>query len=268
MKLLRPICFFDIESATRSPYPDPAIDKIVVLVITKIHPEGERVTQEWRFNPGFEMSPENIAIHGITNEMAVGYPTFDRASAVKIANFICNPVQSDLAGFGVDRYDVPILWEEMFRVGLTLELKGIHVVDAGAIFKKKEERSLSAAVKFYCGREHIGAHDAKNDVTESINVLESQLERYADLAGMDVPALAKFSQMDDRLDLAGIIVRNKDGHAVFNTKRNKGVRVVDDTGYAEWMLRSDFSQNTKAVIRSLLEAHFNPESDPNQRAFL
>lgn len=246
MKLTRPICFLDIEATGTK----PQSDKIVTLDITKLLVEGAPISLTWNFNPGFEMCPEVIAIHGITNEMAATYETLNAVHANEIITMIAG---CDLGGFNLRNFDIPILWEELYRVGKILDLAGVHVIDAGNIFKLKERRDLASAMKFYCGREHNEAHNSAGDVAATIDVLEGQLKRYPELAELDVPALAKFSQMDDRVDLAGIIVRNKDGVPVFNTNRNKGVPVKDDIGYAEWFLRSDFPTQTKMVIRGLIE---------------
>ena len=196
------------------------------------------------------MSPEVVEIHGITNLAARQFPKMERKHAEEILAFVKD---CDLCGYNLKNYDVPIAWEEFYRCGVEWNLTGVNIIDVANVFKIREERTLSAAMRFYCGREHDGAHNALGDVAATLAVLDGQLKKYNDLASMDVAALAKYSAMDDRIDLAGVIVRNKDGEAVFNTNRNRGVLVTSDLGYAEWFLRSDFTQNTKAVIRGLLD---------------
>lgn len=249
MKLARPLCYLDIESATAKGRPDAAVDRIICLAICKVRPDGSRTDVIWLFNPQIPITPENAAIHGYTNERVAAYKKLMSFHAVEIKDFIAN---SDLAGFNCLNYDVPLLWEECHR-------------------------TLTAALKFYCGVDHTGAHGAVADVRATIDVLEAQVAgekyvvvtpniyslapgelaavqdpNYTDLAAMDVAALAAYSKMDDRVDLFGTIVRNENGEAVFNTKRNQGVRVIDDTGYAQWMLRSDFPANTKMTIERIL----------------
>ena len=41
-----------------------------------------------------------------------------------------------------------------------------------------EQRTLSAAYKFYCNKELTGAHGAEADVTATYEVLKAQLEKY------------------------------------------------------------------------------------------
>lgn len=278
MNPTRPICFLDIESATRGPRPDPAVDKIITLSIIKVSYEfltlypfhfnrslspddARKYGREWRFNPGFEMSPENIAIHGVSNEEAAKHPLMTVVDGKDIQAFLAG---ADIGGFNCTGYDNPLLWEECFRVGVALDFTGVKVVDVGTIFKKKEERSLEAGVKFYCGREHIAPHDPMADVVETINVLKGQMQRYPDIAAMDVPQLAEFSTRDRRVDLFGTIVLNDKGEPVYNTKRNQGVRVADDPGYGEWIMRNSFPANTHKVLREILDQVYNPPAKTDQ----
>lgn len=260
INLKRPIAGLDIESTGL----DITKDRIIHLAIIKLTPTSPSLPHKeeykvWQFNPGFPIPAESTAIHGITDEMVKIYPVMTEAHAKDIADYIAG---CDLCGYNLKNYDVPMLWESLARDGIELNLDGVHIVDVGNIFKVREARTLESAVRFYCNREHQTAHSALGDVAETFAVLEGQLERYKDLAPMSVEELAKHSSMDDRIDLAGVIVRNKEGVPVFNTKRNRGVKVCDDIGYAEWFLRSDFTYNTKSVIIKLLD-----EYDKSQELF-
>ncbi len=253
MKLERPIVFLDIESTGL----DTAVDRIVSLAMVKLSPtplKTQHISSElsFFFNPGCKMTEENIAIHGITNEMVAGQPPFE-AEAQRILKFLEG---CDLAGFNLTNFDVPILWEEFYRTGVEWDLVGVDIVDAGALFKRFEPRDLAAAVKFYCGREHAEAHDAMADTQATVDVLVGQLARYPDLSGADVQTLAKLSNLakdgSERLDLAGIVIRDKDGIARYTHKKVRGVAVKDDPGYAGWILRNNFPQQTKMVLEKLL----------------
>lgn len=251
MKLTRPIVFFDIESAGDANVVDASRDRIIEFAAIKFTSFGD-APMKWSFtcNPGIPIVKERSDVHGFTDAMVSDMPPFS-FFALRVLDFING---CDLGGFNLFNYDIPLLWEELYRCGTEWDLKGIQVVDVGNIFKKQESRDLSAGVKFYCGREHVGAHGALSDCEATAEILAAQRQRYSDLATMDIGQLAAFSRMDDRVDLAGIIVRNKDGEPVFNTKRNKGIRVTQDVGYAEWMLRSDFSAETKKRIREIIYA--------------
>jgi DNA polymerase-3 subunit epsilon len=252
MKLTRPICFFDIESTGL----DLVQDRIVSLAIVKVLADGFRTEFYELFNPGFTMSPEVIAIHGISNEMVADKPRF-AARAHAVAEFIRG---CDLAGFNLLNFDLPLLAEEMTRAMELLDLDGVHVIDAGNIFKKKEPRTLTAAKLFYCGETMEGAHNALFDTLATVDVLRGQLARYTDLAALDVPALAQFSKMDQRVDLAGKLVRDAEGDVVYNFGKCKGTKMKHDPSFGEWMLRQTFlTHDTRGHTRTALRAIYDAE---------
>jgi DNA polymerase III subunit epsilon len=253
MKITKPIVFLDCESTGL----DTVKDRIITLAIVPINAPTvpSREYREFKFNPGVTMTPENIAIHGITNEMVKDWPRFEtRAREVHAALTGC-----DLGGFNLQNFDIPIIWEELYRCGIEWDLNGVDIVDVGMIFKKKEPRDLTAAVKFYLGREHAGAHGAMADTLSTVDVFREQTwgrTHYGDIAAMDIPALAKYCAVDkdgnERVDLAGTVIRRKDGVLAFGTKRNKGVAIENDMGYASWILRSDFPTQTRKVLSSIV----------------
>lgn len=243
-----PLVFIDIEGTGT----DPAKDRIVSLSTIVIAPNNDTTaapSSSWMFNPGVKMSDEVIAIHGITNEQAAlerpfadaGFALMEKLDGV------------DLAGFNLLNYDVPILWEEFHRAGLTWDLSGTRIVDVGNIFKKKEERTLTAALKFYCGKNHTGAHLASCDALATAHVMAAQLVRYPELSEMGIAELAEYSQFDKRFDLAGKIIVDAEGFPVYSIGKSKGVRVKDDQSFGWWMLGKDFSEQTKKVLREYLE---------------
>lgn len=241
---MQPIVFFDLESSGT----DIATDRICSISLKKTDFSGF-VTDEFYsvVNPGFLMKPEVIAIHGITNEMAAAAPKFSEI-ADTIHSFLDG---CDLGGYNLLNFDVPLLWEELNRAGIVWDTTHTRVIDVGNIFKKKEERTLSAAVRFYCGREMEGAHNAAADVDATIDVFLAQLTRYS--LPQDAEQLAEFSRFDNRIDLAGKIVRNEQGEAVYNIGKSKGVRVKDDPGFGVWMLSNSFTENTKEILRQILK---------------
>ena len=249
MKLNKPLVVFDIEATGL----EIGKDRIVTMTLAKFTGElnvNSKASEIRTFycNPGIPINPEATEVHGLTDADVSGWLQFSEYSKAVFA-FITG---CDLAGYNLLNFDVPMLWDELNRCGINWDLKGVNILDAGNIFKKKEPRDLSAAVKFYCFREHTSAHDSKADTISTADVLAAQIACYDDLEKMSVEDLSVFCKMEDRLDLQGIIVRNKNGEPVFNTKRNRGVRVVDDIGYANWMLRSDFPTQTKLVIERIL----------------
>lgn len=240
MTFTRKLISLDVESTGV----DVAKDRIISLAMVEYG--YVQSTYQKYFNPGVKMTPENIECHGITNEFLEDKPPFKvHAKEIHMLLTSGNPVQ---VGFNLMNFDIPIIWEELNRAGIQWDLSKTPVIDVGNIFKKKEERTLTAAVKFYCGRSHDGAHDAVADAGATLEVLLAQVERYDELSFMDETELATFSKFDDRVDLAGKLVRNKDGVVCYNFGKNKGVPVKDDVGYGRWMLSNDFSQNTKNAV--------------------
>lgn len=252
LKLTRPLCSIDCESTGLS----ITRDRIVSLALIRISPpivlDDHEITSRHKFlfNPGFPMSPAVIAVHGITDEDLKDAPFFDdKAAEIHALLEGC-----DLVGFNLSNFDVPILHEHFARAGIDWQVKPSDIIDAGTIFKIREPRTLEAAVVKYCGRPHMGAHDAMNDAIESLNVLNGQREAYPDLGETDAAGLAAASQQEVRLDLAGKLIVGKDGRPTYNFgEKTKGVAVEDDTGFAHWMLGKDFATNTLSVLQGILD---------------
>lgn len=251
LKLKRPIIFFDIESTGV----DPAKDHIVEISLIKVHPNGDEEVKTRRINPGVHIPEASTAIHGITDADVAEEPTFPQV-AKSLAAFIKG---ADLAGYNSNKFDIPILVEEFMRAGVEIDLSGKKFVDVQNIFHKMEQRTLSAAYKFYCGSEIENAHSAEADIRATYDVLRAQLDRYADELENDVDFLADFSQMSRNVDFAGRIVLNDKDVPVFNFGKHKGRPVAEvfaaEPTYYSWMMNGDFPMNTKDVITRLrLEA--------------
>jgi len=248
MNLVRPLAFFDIESTGT----DVAADRVISLAVVKHFPDIEfSDPQEVSIlvDPGIPIPAESSKVHGITDEMVKRCPPFSHHAPELIALL----AGCDIAGFNCINFDVPLLWEEFSRAGIEWDLTGVTIVDAGNIFKLKEPRTLSAACHFYGTPVLEDAHNALADTRATANVLTGQLRRYEDLRGMSISDLGKYSQFDNRVDLAGKIVRNEARQPVYNFGKAKGVPVVDDAGFGHWILRNQFTSNTKSVVSKILK---------------
>jgi len=243
----KPICFFDLETTGL----DIAKDRIVSISVIKLFPNGTRDARSMIINPTILIPKESTDVHGITNDVVKGKPTFKQISK-GIKDFIAN---SYIAGFNNNHFDNALLSEEFSRCGImfpTLENKSI---DVGTIFKKKEERTLIRALKFYCNEELEGAHNSLNDTLATVNVFIGQLEMYPDIAQMNIDEIVEYCKYDDRVDFAGKIGRDADGDYTFNFGQHKGKKINadDETAkYAKWMLANDFTQNTKMYVQKAL----------------
>ncbi len=243
LKLNRPICFFDLETTGIN----IANDRIVEISILKVFPNGNKESITWRVNPEMEIPAEVIAIHGITNEMVADEPTF-KELAPKVYELVKD---SDLGGYNSNRFDIPILAEELIRAEIDFDLKKNRSVDIQTIFHKKEKRTLEAAYSFYCDKNLTNAHSAEADTLATYEVLKAQLDRYEDLEN-DIPFLSSFSSHKKFADFAGFIGLDKNGKELFSFGKHKGVLVEDvlekEPGYFGWILNADFPLYTKKVL--------------------
>ena len=246
LNLRKPLVILDLETTGVN----ITTDRIVEFSALKVSPGG---AEEWltlRLNPGIPISPEATRVHGITDADVATEPHF-RDVARRIASFLEG---CDLAGFNSMKFDIPILCEEFLRVNVDFNPARHKYVDVQVIFHKKEQRTLSAAYKFYCNRDLENAHSAQADTAATYEILKAQLDRYTDLEN-DIDKLSAFSAFNNNADLAGRIVFNEQGVEVFNFGKHKGkpVELVfkEEPSYYSWMMNGDFPQNTKQVITAV-----------------
>lgn len=246
LKLTRPICFFDLETTGI----DICKDRIVEISVLKVFPNGNRESKTWLVNPEMAIPPGSTAVHGITNEKVADEPTF-KTLAPTVYNMIKD---SDLAGYNSDRFDIPLLAEELLRAGLDFDMKSRVSVDVQTIFHKKEERTLSAALKFYCGKALENAHSAEADTTATYEILKSQLDRYPDLEN-DMKTLSEFTTRKKVADFAGFIAFDEQNREIFTFGKHKGTLVDkvfdDEPGYFSWIQNADFPLYTKKVLTAI-----------------
>ena len=249
LQLTKPLAVFDLETTGVN----TSTDKIVEISIHKVFPNGKTETRTHRVNPGIPIPAKTTAIHGISDEDIANEPTFaDLAPNLFIFLNDC-----DLAGFNSNRFDVPVLVEEFHRVGYDFDVTTRNLVDIQNIFHKKEPRTLVAAYKFYCGKDLTNAHSAEADTLATYEILEAQLEKYKDL-NRDPKVLSQFTTMHNAVDLAGRFVKNDQNIVVFNFGKHKGKPATEvlkaEPSYYGWMMKGDFSQNTKKVLKNIKES--------------
>ncbi|MFY7743177.1 MAG: exonuclease domain-containing protein [Flavobacterium sp.] len=246
LKLNRPICFFDLETTGV----DVAKDRIVEISIFKVYPNGNKESKTWLVNPEMKIPFQVSQIHGITDEKVANEPTFKELSG-QIYNMIKD---ADLAGFNSDRFDIPLLAEELLRAGVDFDMKNRVSVDIQTIFHKMEERTLSAAYKFYCGQTLENAHSAEADTMATYEILKAQLDRYSDLDN-DIKSLSEFTTRKKSVDFAGFIALNDKGQEIFTFGKHKGALVEkvleEEPGYFGWIQNADFPLYTKKVLTAI-----------------
>ena len=262
IKLEKPIVFFDLETTGIQ----IATDRIVEISILKVFPNGNKESKTWLVNPEMEIPKESTAIHGITNEKVVAEPTFN-----ELAPLVSKMIEGcDLAGFNSNRFDIPLLAEEMLRAKVNFDMVDRKAIDVQVIFHKKEQRTLSAGYEFYCGKNLENAHSAEADTMATYEILEAQIEKYDDVeSGVDF--LSEYSTHGKRADFAGFILVDEEGDEIFSFGKNKGVKVVDvfraNPGYYSWMQNADFPLYTKKVLTQIKE-NMNVKKQVNSLADL
>ncbi len=262
LNLKRPLAFFDLEATGLN----IGVDRIVEIAILKAMPDGSTLTYTQRINPEIPIPLESSLIHGIYDADIVDKPTFKEASKA-IVDFIGD---ADLAGYNSNKFDIPVLVEEFFRVGVDFDMSDRKFVDVQNIFHQMEQRTLKAAYKFYCNQELINAHSAEADIIATYEVLLAQLDRYENVEFVDkkgnvskpivndIAQLHSFTNMNNSVDFAGRMVYNENNEPCFNFGKHKGKPVVEvfevEPSYYAWMKQGDFPFYTKKKLEEIWNA--------------
>ncbi len=257
LNLKNPLTFFDLETTGTS----ISKDRIVEYSFIKLMPNGEKIVRTSKINPQIPIPEEVSLIHGIYDTDVSKQPTFKEV-ARDLTNFLEG---SDLSGFNILRFDVPMLVEEFLRADVPFDFKKRKLVDSQKIFHYMEKRSLSAALQFYCGKPLDKAHSAEADTYASLDVLIAQVEKYkgmvvTDNLGKEVGRIENDMEilhaltLSNNIDLAGRMV-SKNGIAFFNfgKHRNKEVLKVfkKEPSYYDWILKGDFPLDTKRRLTEI-----------------
>lgn len=246
LQLNRPLAFIDLETTGIN----ISTDKIVEIAIVKIMPGGEKVVKRKLVNPQMPIPAGATQVHGITDEMVKDAPTFKQ-----VANEIKQFLEGcDIGGYNSNRFDIPLLIEEFLRVGINFSEQGRKFVDVQKVFHMMEQRTLSAAYKFYCNKSLEDAHSAEADATATWEVLEAQVLRYPQL-GNTVESIVKFTGEDDIVDFARRFIK-VNGVEIFNFGKHKGKPVTqvikEEPQYYDWMMKGDFAMDTKQKFTEIL----------------
>lgn len=244
LNIKTPVVFFDLETTGVSIIKD----RIVEISYLKVYPNGDEEARTRRINPEMHIPEQSTAVHHITDDDVKDAPAF-REVAEDIAKVFRG---CDIAGFNSNKFDVPLLAEEFLRAGVDIDLSRHRFIDVQVIFHKMEQRTLSAAYKFYCGKNLEDAHSASGDTLATYEVLKAQLDRYPDVLKNDMEFLSAFSTHNRNVDFAGRIILNDKDVEVFNFGKYKDMPVRDvlrrDPGYYAWIQQGDFALNTKQVL--------------------
>jgi DNA polymerase-3 subunit epsilon len=236
INLDRPLAWLDAETTGVS----PNSDRIVELAVGVQYPGSADI--EWksrRINPGMPIPAKATAVHGITDQDVADCPPF--ADVARSLFALLDPC--DLAGFGIRRFDVPLLVAEFQRAGLRFDVRGRCLIDMLSIFHHQEPRDLAGAVRFYLGREHEAAHTAGSDVAVCPGILDAQVARYglpADVTGLEA-YLAEHSPYEGGLE-GWFEIHDPEKPVDWTFRRGKhqgltlGWVAANESGYIWWLL--------------------------------
>jgi DNA polymerase-3 subunit epsilon len=242
LQLVKPLAVIDLECTGMN----LSTDRIVEIAIVKILPDGRKMVKRKLINPEIPIPEAISAIHGITDEMVKDAPTF-RQVANEIRQFIDN---ADLAGYNSNRFDIPMLVEEFLRISLEFDCRNRKLIDVQKIFHMMEQRTLTAAYKFYCNGSLENAHSAEADANATWDVLQSQIERYPQL-GLTIESILKCIGEENTVDFARRMIM-ENGREIFNFGKHKGRAVTDvlkvEPQYYDWMMKGDFPLHTKQKL--------------------
>lgn len=246
LELTRPIAIIDLETTGTN----LANDRIVEIAIVKIGIDGSRIVKRKLINPLMPIPKGSSDIHGITDVMVKDAQTFKQ-----VANETKQFIEGcDIGGYNSNRFDIPLLVEEFLRSGLEFTLDGRKLVDVQRVFHMIEQRTLSAAYKFYCDKILEDAHSAEADAVATWEILLAQVERYPQI-GNTIDSITKFCGEEDVVDFARRFIKI-DGIEVFNFGKHKGRPVADvlksEPQYYDWMMKGDFPLHTKQKLTEML----------------
>lgn len=251
IKLEKPLVVFDIESTGLI----LSVDKIVEIAYIKYLPNGRTIKDDIFLNPEMNISLESSAIHGITNEDVASMPTF-RDKAKELWDVFQD---SHYGGFNIIQFDLPMLKREFLRVGMNFEFKTDDIIDSKTIFHYMEPRTLSAAYRFYCNKEHDDAHSAIADVEVTTEILINQLEKYQEIHDWNFLNKIHHSS-DDRFVDNDRKFYWRDSEAYFSFSKHKDTPLSEvakiDPGFLQWIMTADFSDETKNIVQKALGGEF------------
>ncbi|MEO9532660.1 MAG: 3'-5' exonuclease [Crocinitomicaceae bacterium] len=263
LNLTKSICFFDLETTGLN----ISKDKIIEISILKVSPDQSESSYTKKINPEMDIPAESTEITGITNEDVKDCPTFAQL-AEEIKDFIG---ESDLAGYNSNRFDIPFLIEQFLSHNIDFSMENRRFIDVQTIFHKMEQRTLSAALKFYCNQDLENAHSAEADTKATYDILKAQIERYEEVEN-DVDFLMEFSQngKHKKIDFVGRLAVNEKNEIIYNFGKHAGktLKAVfeQEPGYHRWMLDNDFPLYTKKIIKAETDKFLKEKREQRQQS--
>lgn len=248
------IVWFDLETTGL----DISNDRIIEICLIKTDTSGNEIAMfKTKVNPeGVKSRPEAFEKHGITDESLLDEDTF-KYIAPSVVEFIGD---SDLGGYNIIRYDLPLLIEEFIRAGVPFNYRSRAIVDPYKILAKYEPRGLGATYTRLTGKKIENAHKAEDDVRATMEVFNIQQKLYNlphELGAIDNIVNKRENQVDlGGKFIIGVTENSNKPEVLFNFGKWKGQSFTHvfktSPDYLNWMIdKGDFTQETKLIIKKL-----------------
>lgn len=252
-EIKKPITFFDLETTGL----DLEQDRIIQMSAIQYQTNGLIKNMKQNFNPeGRIISKEAEAKHGINNEMLLNEPTFREKAEFIFNEFFLN---SDLGGFNIRNFDLPLMTEELKRSDISFDplRDGAKIIDVYKILTKMEPRTLEASYQFYTNEILDSAHDANADNIATLKIFNEQIKKYDFKNPIED---GDFHTKTDKegnvaIDFSGVFIKTTNGKFLFAKGKHKGEEVSDgNSPYLDWIFnKSTFNNNTKFVAKKLYD---------------
>ncbi len=261
MKLTKPLIVLDLE--TTGFWVDK--DKIIEIAMIKFYPDGRKEIFHKKVNPGIPIPPVVSQLTGIKDADVKNAPAFSNL-ANETVEFLKG---CDLAGFNIEKFDIPILTRELEQVGCKFNWTGLQFYDAQKIYHLNERRDLTAAYKFFCQKDLQNAHSALQDAEATAEILSAQVEKYSkdddsieSLRKFDYEAKDQFYEKSRRFRWWNGKLYMMFGKYAKQYSLQEIAR--KDSGYLEWVLSADFSPEVKELVADALKGIFPTPEKANK----
>ena len=236
-------------------------DKIIEIAMVKSFPDNHTETYLNKVNPGVPIPPVIRQLIGITDADVKDAPAF-KDIAPEVLRFIGD---SDLAGFNIEKFDLPLLEREVREANLQFNWRTHKVYDAQRVYHLNEKRDLYAAYKFYCDKDLNNAHSALADAQATLEILEAQVAKYGNGdASVEHLGQYRYRSTEEFYDREKKFRWwNGKLYMMFGKYANKYTLqeiVQKDRSYLEWILSAQFSEEVKELVENALNGRFpSPE---------